>query len=59
MSLLHIQHDAFHQAFPGKGFLIQHELVNSGLFKLPRLIELANSLPSSSIEYKIKLYVMQ
>lgn len=53
MALVQIQSDIFRHVFPNKGFLVRHNLIDSELFQLPRLVELAGSLPTSSIEHNL------
>ena len=53
MALINIERENFEHHFPGKGFRITHELMDSDLFQLSRLVELANNLPSTSIEHNL------
>ncbi len=49
--LLDIDAAAFRENFNRRPFLIGHQLVDHPLFQLPRLLELARSLPENNVEY--------
>ncbi len=49
--LLAIEPDTFRAAFNRRPFLVRHRLADEPLFALPRLIELARSLPAEFVEY--------
>lgn len=51
MSLINIANDAIAAKFHKAPFQLEHELAAHPLFKLPRLIELAKSMPRDAIEY--------
>jgi hypothetical protein len=51
MSLVHVDAAVARERFLKKPFELKHGLVDNPLFTLPRLIELANTLPRDSIEY--------
>jgi hypothetical protein len=53
LNLLNIDGEEFKLHFPSQGFRIKHELVDTDLFQLPRLVELANDLPRTSIEHNL------
>lgn len=48
---LDIDPDTFRAAFNRRPFLVGHRLADDPLFALPRLIELAQSLPAEFVEY--------
>ncbi|MCI0685081.1 MAG: cupin-like domain-containing protein [Gemmataceae bacterium] len=49
--LLEIDPAAFRDNFARRPFLIGHRLADHPLFQLPRLLELARSLPEANVEY--------
>ncbi len=49
--LLEIEPDTFRAAFNRRPFLVRHRLADDPLFALPRLVELARSLPAEFVEY--------
>ena len=49
--LLHMDEAAFRAGFDRRPFLIRHHLSSHPLFALPRLLELARTLPEADIEY--------
>ena len=51
MSLLEISQEAFCAQFARMPFLLPHNLAGHELFSLPRLVELAQRLPESLVEY--------
>jgi hypothetical protein len=51
MMLLQIEREVFDRQFAKAGFAIRHTLAEHALFRLPRLIELARSLPADRVEY--------
>jgi len=51
MTLLVFSRDAFRAQFARVPFLIGHNLAGHELFSLPRLVELAQRLPGSQVEY--------
>lgn len=50
-ALLEIDPAAFREHFDRRPFLIGHRLVGHPLFELPRLLQLAKSLPETCVEY--------
>jgi hypothetical protein len=50
-SLLRIDADAFNSCFGRAPFLVGHRLTSHPLFDFARLLELAKTLPASSVEY--------
>ncbi|HET9361527.1 MAG TPA: GNAT family N-acetyltransferase [Vicinamibacterales bacterium] len=50
-SLLDVAPEALRASFGRTPFRVRHHLGESGLFQLPRLLELARHLPESSVEY--------
>lgn len=50
-TLLELDADLFKQKFNRESFTIKHHLTDHPLFELPRLIELAQALPESHVEY--------
>jgi hypothetical protein len=50
-NLLEIESDEFTANFNKKAFTVKHNLVTHPLLALPRLIELSQALPESSVEY--------
>lgn len=48
---LRVDPDQLRECFDRRPFLIEHSLCEHPLLQLPRLIELARSLPASSVEY--------
>lgn len=50
-SLLRIEPDAFESSFGLAPFFVGHRLTSHPLFEFARLIELAKTLPASSVEY--------
>jgi hypothetical protein len=48
---LHIDPEAFRDGFDRRPFVIGHHLTDHPLFALPRLIELARTLPAEYVEY--------
>jgi hypothetical protein len=51
MSIVIVDPKIAHQHFLKKPFMLKHTLADHPLFALPRLVELAKSLPRDSIEY--------
>ena len=51
MTYLTIDQTSFDQHFPEQSFGIKHQLTESKLFALPRLIELSQTLPAEQVEY--------
>ncbi len=51
MSIVVVDREVARQNFLKKAFLLKHKLADSSLFTLPRLIELAKSMPADAIEY--------
>ena len=49
--LLVIDASSFQESFDRRPFVIRHRLTDHPLFSLPRLIELGQQLPKSSVEY--------
>jgi len=49
--LLQLDRDEVRRKFPSQPFLIRHRLAGHPLFALPRLMELARSLPEENVEY--------
>jgi hypothetical protein len=49
--LLELPRDRFPELFDRQPFLVRHKLSDHPLFQLPRLVELAKSLPPEFIEY--------
>src|SRR4051812_8518179 len=50
-SLLETDAIEFRDCFDRRPFLIRHHLTDHPLFALPRLLELARSLPEANVEY--------
>jgi hypothetical protein len=50
-NLLELDADTFAAQFPRRPFLVRHHLSEHPLFAIPRLLELAKSLPESCVEY--------
>jgi hypothetical protein len=48
---LEIDLGLFREQFPKRPFLVHHQLANHPLFAIPRLLDLAKSLPESCVEY--------
>ena len=48
---LAIDQTTFEQHFPEQSFTIKHQLSDSSLFTLPRLVELSKTLPANQVEY--------
>lgn len=53
MAIVKIDPGYFKKCFPGKGFLVSHDLLNSELFRLPQLVSLSQYLPASSVEHNL------
>jgi hypothetical protein len=51
MSLLRLDSDEMHASFGTAAFLVGHRLAGHPLFELPRLVELAQRLPGTQVEY--------
>lgn len=51
MTIVDIDHALARQGFLKRPFMLKHGLANNPLFALPRLVELAQSLPRDRIEY--------
>jgi hypothetical protein len=51
MTLLQIEADRFRENFGAAPFLVRHALADHPLFALPRLVELARTLPARQVEY--------
>lgn len=50
-NLLELDEATFTECFNETGFMVRHRLVDSGLFTLPRIVELSKRLPESKVEY--------
>lgn len=48
---LALQSDVFQSCFGERPFMVRHHLAEHALFELPRILELARSLPERSVEY--------